>query len=260
MTGSRRRNVAREVRMNWRQRRVLIGACAALGVLWTDAFYGLLRTGIQVVKGGSGTYAIEDVRFLGLRNSPNFSLLLPLGPLVAGLAAASCWAMRTRKTGEPSADPESALPTETPVATWDGRSKFPGAPEGEPDETGKARRPPGPPLKLKDLALLANRPEPRTAKGPEPAAEKPPGAGHTQGAPTTGRTFDSPAKPDPLGLMDDPFVAAAAGTPEKKPSATPEAKAKAPVRDAKKPRAGNLPPDPGPAGPPPSSGKPKSGK
>src|SRR5262245_54996640 len=246
--------------MNWRQRRVLVGACAALGLLWADAFYGLLRTGIQVVKGGSGSFAIEDVRFLGQRTSPNFSLLLPLGPLVAGLAAGCFRLLRSRNASEPPVDPAAAVPPASPVETWDGRSKFPGTPEGEADETGKTRRPPGPRLKLKDLALLANRPEPRTAKGPEPVAEKPTGAGHTQGAPTTGRTFDSPAKPDPLGLLDDPLVAAAAGTPEKKPGAAPEAKGRTTARDAKKPRAGNLPPDPGPAGPPPSSGKPKTGK
>ncbi len=239
---------------------MLVGAVVALGVLWADAFLGLLRTGIQVVKGGNGRFAIEDARFLAPRATPNFSLLLPLGPLVAGLAAAFFWALRSRNAGEPSGDPSAALSAENSVATWDGRSHFPGTPEGESDETGKARRPPGPPLKLKDLALLANFPTPGAGKAQGQAPEKASGTAPAEGAPTTGRTFDSPAKPDPLGLLDDPFVAAAAGMPEKKPGASPEGKGRAPGRDAKKPRAGSHPPDPGPAKPPPSSAKPRGAK
>ena len=45
--------------MNGRQRQVLLGAAAALGLLWADAFYGLVRTGVQVVEGGSGRFAID---------------------------------------------------------------------------------------------------------------------------------------------------------------------------------------------------------
>ncbi len=246
--------------MNWRQRRVLIGAFAALGVLWADAFYGLLRTGIQVMEGGGGRFAIEDVRFLAPRNSANFTLLLSLGPILVAIAAGSFWIVRSRNAAEPTGDPASSLPQENPVATWDGRSKFPGAPEGQTEETGKTRRAPGPPLRLQDLALLANRPGPGAGKGQGNAGEKTPGAAAPEGGLAAGRTFDSPAKPDPLGLLDDPFVAAAAGIPEKKPAALPEAKGRAAVKDAKKPRAGNRPPDPEPAGPPASTGKPKTGK
>jgi hypothetical protein len=258
--GVAKEGVARESRMNWRQRRILIGAFAALGLLWADAFYGLLRTGIQVKEGGGGRFAIEDVRFLAPRNSANFTLLLSLGPLLAGIAGGMFWIVRTRNAGEPTGDPASSLPQENPVATWDGRSKFPGAPEGQAEEAGKARRAPGPPLRLQDLALLANRPGPGAGKGQGNAGEKTPGAAAPEGGQATGRTFDSPAKPDPLGLLDDPFVAAAAGIPEKKPAPVPEARGRPSGRDAKKPRPANRPPDPGPAAPPPSSGKPKTGK
>ncbi|MGH7149876.1 MAG: hypothetical protein ACREIU_04230 [Planctomycetota bacterium] len=250
--------------MNGKQKRILVVAGAALGALWADAFFGLFRTGIQVAKSGGGSFGIEDVRFLALRSSADFSLLLPLAPIVVGLAAAAYWVLRSRDASKRAGESAPSLEAPSAVETWDGRSRFPGAPEGEAPDPKATRRSAGKPI---PLAVQANLPVPKAAVPVAQGAGKGAGIARVEGERATGRSFDSPAKPDPLGLLDDPFVAAAAGTPEKKPGAGPEVarggaegKARASGRDTKKPRAASRPPDPGTAERPSSSAKPRGVK
>jgi hypothetical protein len=158
--------------VNRRQKQLLVGAGATLGALWADVFLGLVRIGVRVIAGGGGQFGIEDVRFLGPRSSPDFSLFLPLAPLIAGLAAALFWGFRSRDAGKLSSESTASAEPSSPVTQWDGRSRFPSAEDAVGAEPRAARRPFDSPPRPDPLDILNDPAAPEAEKPSEKGAGK----------------------------------------------------------------------------------------